>query len=509
VHINGLTIMLRARSPWEAADLGLALVRHHGRLIWRTWFAISLPMFALFNIAAWLVGQLWVAALVMWWLKPFFDRIPLFILSRAVFGEAPTTRETWQAVRRNAPPIWPWLLWRRLHPARGLLLPIDLLEGLSGNARSQRGRILSRGNGSPATMLTLICLNLEMVFTVSVIALALMFVPLEFLSDSAKVVWQNLFEKPPPSGLFLLNAISWLSTSLVEPFYVAGSFGLYLNRRTQLEGWDIELAFRRLAARLSGSVGVCLVAVTLAFATLPITLNAAETHETPVSEQAQPAMQTQVIAAQDFHDGDQLFKKNVETALHDPLFAPKTKAGAWYEREPTKKIPETPNNSAATPEITLGAPFGFVAETVLWLALIGLIVFLLVKFRHWLPIIQGGAPVSKKAPTPQVLTQSFEQPLPDDVPTAVEKLWCANRPREALAMLYRASVERLADTTNAHLPAGATESECLLFCNRNANHEFAQVFTGLVRQWRLMAYAKKPPTADEFSTLLNDWRACK
>jgi hypothetical protein len=38
--------------------------------------------------------------------------------------------------------------------------------------------------------------------------------------------------------------------AIVEPFYVAAGFALYLNRRTLLEGWDLELAFRRLAARL-------------------------------------------------------------------------------------------------------------------------------------------------------------------------------------------------------------------------------------------------------------------
>ena len=36
---------------------------------------------------------------------------------------------------------------------------------------------------------------------------------------------------------------------LLEPFYVAAGFGLYLNRRTLLEGWDIEVALRRIAER--------------------------------------------------------------------------------------------------------------------------------------------------------------------------------------------------------------------------------------------------------------------
>ena len=32
--------------------------------------------------------------------------------------------------------------------------------------------------------------------------------------------------------------------------FVASGFMLYLNRRTQLEGWDVELEFKKLAQRI-------------------------------------------------------------------------------------------------------------------------------------------------------------------------------------------------------------------------------------------------------------------
>ena len=34
----------------------------------------------------------------------------------------------------------------------------------------------------------------------------------------------------------------------LEPFYVAAGFGMYLNRRAELEAWDIEQEFRRAFA---------------------------------------------------------------------------------------------------------------------------------------------------------------------------------------------------------------------------------------------------------------------
>jgi hypothetical protein len=34
----------------------------------------------------------------------------------------------------------------------------------------------------------------------------------------------------------------------IEPFYVAAGFGMYINRRAELEAWDIEQEFRRAFA---------------------------------------------------------------------------------------------------------------------------------------------------------------------------------------------------------------------------------------------------------------------
>ena len=48
--------------------------------------------------------------------------------------------------------------------------------------------------------------------------------------------------------------------SAIEPFYVGAGFGLYLDRRTQIEGWDIEIAFRRMRLRLQALLPLLLVA---------------------------------------------------------------------------------------------------------------------------------------------------------------------------------------------------------------------------------------------------------
>jgi hypothetical protein len=40
-----------------------------------------------------------------------------------------------------------------------------------------------------------------------------------------------------------------LAVLVVEPFYVASGFAMYLNRRVELEAWDVEQEFRRAFAR--------------------------------------------------------------------------------------------------------------------------------------------------------------------------------------------------------------------------------------------------------------------
>ena len=44
----------------------------------------------------------------------------------------------------------------------------------------------------------------------------------------------------------LLSTLAYATVVFVlEPFYVAAGFAMYLNRRVELEAWDVEQEFRR------------------------------------------------------------------------------------------------------------------------------------------------------------------------------------------------------------------------------------------------------------------------
>jgi len=250
MKIESLTVALRPRTAWEAVELGTALVRRNASAIWKPWLLLTLPVFAMLNAIAWAIDSMWLAGLLMWWLKPAFDRIPLFVLSRAVFGDVPTTRQTLAAQRTWGLAWLPgYLLWRRLSPLRSLNMPVDFLEGARGRDARERRRALGAPVNGVTVLVTLVCLHFELAIFLGLASLAIVFVPDEYVQQVLTRAWAVLKESPAWLGL-LSNALAWVATSLIEPFYVGAGFGLYLNRRTEVEAWDIELALRRLRDRL-------------------------------------------------------------------------------------------------------------------------------------------------------------------------------------------------------------------------------------------------------------------
>ena len=49
------------------------------------------------------------------------------------------------------------------------------------------------------------------------------------------------------------NVVAFVADTVIEPYFVGAGFSLYLNRRSELEGWDLEVEFRRMAQRHAGA----------------------------------------------------------------------------------------------------------------------------------------------------------------------------------------------------------------------------------------------------------------
>ena len=251
MELERISVVLRPRAAREAIDLGAAMLRANAAAVWSAWFAFTLPVFVLCNALGVLLGLPWLGLIVMWWLKPLFDRVPLYVLSRAVFERTPVWREALHGQRQ-----WGWrstlaaLSWLRVDSNRALRLPLDLLEGAPRKQRMARWKVLRRRIVADTSLLTYGCLQFELVLFLSVWLLALLLIPNEWRPLSLAEFFRHDVRDASTTWILLGAAVAYLAMSAIEPLYVACGFALYLNRRTQLEAWDIDLAFRRMRARL-------------------------------------------------------------------------------------------------------------------------------------------------------------------------------------------------------------------------------------------------------------------
>ncbi|MBW8721786.1 MAG: hypothetical protein JF626_07925 [Polaromonas sp.] len=241
MQVDAFAIRLRTGSPMQAADLGVRLCQHAARFVYPCFVAVLIPVGLLccstFYIATWL------PALLLWCAKPWLDRTVLFVLSRAAFGQSTSLRNLWDARRQVFLKqfFWTWTL-RRLSPWRSLTQPVFQLEGTSVWKLRKRLKLIRSGHKRDALLMTSAFGYAETCLCFAVVSLWIWFLPMQ---DNTGIA--DLFKHE--------HAMQWGWTitylaviAFLEPFYVACGFAMYLNRRAQLEAWDIEQEFRRAFA---------------------------------------------------------------------------------------------------------------------------------------------------------------------------------------------------------------------------------------------------------------------
>jgi hypothetical protein len=241
VRVDAFAIRLRPRANFEAADLGVRLCQSAARSVFPCYLAVLVPVTALalatFEIAAWL------PILVLWWAKPWLDRTILFVLSRAAFGQQTRPADVWREQRQ----VW-WsqlfltLTWRRLSPWRSFTQPVYQLEGLRGAELRARVRQIRLGRGRASTGISSAFGFAETSLLFALVSLLAWFAP----QGTEQNLTAQIFTGAASGWLDFVFSIGYAVTiGFVEPFYVAAGFALYLNRRAELEAWDIEQEFRR------------------------------------------------------------------------------------------------------------------------------------------------------------------------------------------------------------------------------------------------------------------------
>ena len=243
MQVDALAVRLRPRTPTEAADLGVRLCQATAPAVYRCYAIVFLPVAILSAASSEIAG--WLPVIVIWWSKPWLDRTILFVLSRAAFGQPTTFADVWQARRE----VW-WRQWlftltvRRLSLWRSLTQPVYQLEGAPSWTRSDRVRQIRQRTAGAAFIMTQTFVMCEVALYTSLLSLIFWFAPAGSVPDFMDILLGESVEG--------MEWTWWIATCMtvlfLEPFYVAAGFGMYLNRRAELEAWDIEQELRRVFA---------------------------------------------------------------------------------------------------------------------------------------------------------------------------------------------------------------------------------------------------------------------
>jgi hypothetical protein len=528
---------IRPRGPAESFDLGFRMVRQWWRPVSGAWLLSVLPVYCLAaaSIERWPAQTL----LALWWLRPLFDRVPLFVLSRCLFGAPPSWRQTLRAL----PGLW-WrqlagaLTWRRLDPWRSLHLPVRQLERLRGRERRARLHLLASGCRRQALGLTVGCLLLEAGAVVGLFGLLHMLLP------QPERVWNAIFETSGAEPLWVMLiwlAAFFLGLSLVEPFYVGAGFALYLGQRTRFEGWDVEIALRRLAARLAAAApsapsapSAIVRQAALAAVVLGLGLSSVSAVAGPArGPVAGPAGPTRAAAAKPAGGAPPVLPaalhRQVRTAVDEVLRAPEFETAdqriKWVPRSPGAKAEaerdwEWPWQKL--PPMPRRAKRGLLAA-----AGAGALAYALLRLRRvwlqsaWRRPAAGGAgarPAASGAGAPQTVVGLDVRPesLPADVPAAAWQLWERGDAAAALGLLYRGSLAALMARTAIRFAASWTEGDCLSAVRRHAASEgdaaasgsgaAADLFARLTVSWQAAAYGRRETDGLVMRDLCSGWR---
>lgn len=477
MKLESVTAEIRPRSDWEAVDLGMAMVR---RDFWRCisiWWLSVLPWAALSGWLLWDSPTLWL--LVFWWLKPLGSRMVLFELSRRLFGESPG----WRASLAQIPRAWVRrfgyrMLWARLSPWQPVTMALEDLEGLRGEAyRNRCAQVTRRGH----SVIMWLCFAADAAacwFGLAVLVMVGMFIP-----EGQDGAWQlavdswtrdNPFEISPLI-LRTVGCCVMVAMSLSDVFVTGAGFGLYINTRTWVEGWDVELALKRLAKRLEKALVVLVAGILLlGMQGLP----AAE----PARESLTPARPPGEVIRE--------VKSHPDFKVHTVIDrVPKSKSTRHFK---------SPGDLGWLGDV-------FVAGVVA--LLLGLLGWLVWANRHvFRKRGLSGNPVDLRPRARVVMGMEITpESLPPDVPGAAWMLWKQGRHQEALGLLYRGTISSVVDVARVEIRESDTEGDCLRRVEQAGEAAMPDYFRSLTAVWMGMAYGGRPPEDVEMELLCRSW----
>jgi hypothetical protein len=446
----------------EAADAGL--------LLWRECFINFLPFFA---IPLWLCAfalrmlqgnLIYFSWLILWFLKPLFDRSVLHIISVRFFESSAGMKHFFKGLGKT---LWRGLpgdlLWRRFSPLRAAMMPVRVLEygsKKSGKETVKRKELLKRSGIDYCFLLTCWGIALEITLLLGEMLFFLMITEIIGIGKDVQIFTVEFFRK---AEVFIFAA--WcINYILIESLYVCMGFSLYINSRIEVEGWDIEIMFRTFAKKLKKPTGI-LIAFLFIFMFLPVNVFTA-----------------------DFEDPVPMEK------LHEILNSPDFggEKDTWGIR--FKKPQEERDNFIFNPSMEkLKFIFAFVLRFIIVVLIAALIVFIIFYVRRF--AYKRNSETEEPA-----MTILHGIPCGDPELMLQRAMEFFNMGNLRMAWGYCTAAGILSWTTCRGLsfPPDATESECVNIVSSSFSGDEVITFNKLINHWINFAYAGKHPPDGSF-----------
>lgn len=489
MNLDKLQVNACMRSGWQAVDLGFLMARAWFRPLFAAGLLAMLPLAAVL-LLVFRDSPFW-ALFIVWWLKPFWERLPLYIASRRLFDEQ---TGVWASIKTfPLKDVLPWLLWRRFSAQRAFDNPVTVLEELRGAQRRARLRVLHGKYSDVALGNQFTCFCFELLVCFGLVLMLDFFTP-----ESFDVRITDRYGDLTLFGERVYTLAGIAAMGLVMPFHTMAGFALYLNRRIELEAWDIEIGFRKLANRKRAAAGgpggllaSLLIALSIA-AGAPGDAAAAVQHD----RESAAGLIDEVLAGEDF---------GRERTVRKWRFRD------WSEAGEEDGYPEWLIEFFEWWELNLDWSTDF-SNAASWLKILlialfaGLLVYLLRRYRGPLSRLVGAR---HDEPAPEVLFGLEVTPhsLPDDVPGEVMARWGEGDHRAALSLLYRASLSRLIDRHEIAFRSSHTEAECAALVTARGIDSLSDYFRRLTDVWRRLAYGHQLPDSETVQGLCAGWRA--
>lgn len=485
----------KPRSSQEATDLGWILARTYYWPLFRLSMSFCLPFFFL----SLFLGEKFapLCLLACWWLKIFWERPLLYYLSLRLLKQKPSYGDC----LKKAPSLFAQdflasLLWRRLSFSRSMDMPIRQLEGLKGKARAQRRFSLHTKPDSTSLWLTVFCFSWEIGLAFAMMLVFVFFIPPEMLYEIEKTLhW--LWEQ---SRQYFFIA-PYLSMALVAPFYVSAGFSLYLNRRTQMEAWDLQQVFEGLKERFAKSRFK--TALIIALLLLPKPIWALEQKEITKDK---TSLETKILKNQDTR---QEHRQEIENLLTKPPFKRTYTTKEWHWKGEKKEKEKESYQSLAFFDWLYSFISGLhsVVRLLLWVLFGGIFLIFLYWWKPWnliknLPTKEQKS--TRQPTTIKALSQEYKPSLKLDQEAfnQAKLLFESGNYRQALSLLYRLSLKAFEKAQSFSSQASQTEGEILKHAQSNLEAEDYDFLKTLIHYWKKIAYAheslKKEPLESLF-----------